>query len=181
MPTCGPTSSASVAPFRTPRPEMDLVTHAPEATWSFGAALAGILEPGDLLLVSGGLGSGKTVLARGVGAGLGVEGPVVSPTFTLVKEYDGRVPFVHADVYRLDDLAEFVDLDVGEAFDGGAVTLVEWGDVVGSVLPDDRVEITLERVENAPDSRRILIEARGPTWAARETALAALCNRSGES
>ncbi|MCZ7529334.1 MAG: tRNA (adenosine(37)-N6)-threonylcarbamoyltransferase complex ATPase subunit type 1 TsaE [Acidimicrobiia bacterium] len=155
---------------------MDLVTHAPEATLGFGAALAEILEPGDLLLVSGGLGSGKTVFARGVGAGLGVTGPVVSPTFTLVREYDGRVPFVHADVYRLDDLAEFVDLDVGEAFDGTAVTLVEWGDVVASALPADRLEITLERVDDAPDSRRILIEARGPTWAARRARLATLCD-----
>jgi tRNA threonylcarbamoyladenosine biosynthesis protein TsaE len=157
---------------------MELVTHSPDATLHFGAALAQVLKPGDLVLVGGGLGSGKTVLARGVGVGLGVDGPVVSPTFTLVREYEGHVPFVHADVYRLDDLAEFVDLDVGEAFNGAAVTLIEWGDVVGSALPDDRLEITLERVENAADSRRILIEARGPNWAAREELLAALCDGS---
>lgn len=153
-----------------------LVTDSAAATHRFGAALAAVLEPGDLILVSGNLGSGKTVLAQGVGEGLGVTGPVVSPTFTLVREYAARVPFVHADVYRLSDLAEFADLDVGEAFDGRAVTLIEWGDVVGSALPADRLDISIERVPGAPDHRGLALVPVGPSWEPRLDVLTALCD-----
>lgn len=154
----------------------EIETDSAEATRRFGTALATVLEPGDLVLVGGALGSGKTVLAKGVGEGLGVTEPIVSPTFTLVREYDARLPFVHADVYRLSDLAEFVDLDVGEAFNGRAVTLIEWGDVVGAALPSTRLDISIECVVGAEDRRRITLAPSGRSWEPRVPALATLCD-----
>lgn len=154
---------------------LEIETEGAEGTRRFGRALATALEPGDLVLVGGPLGSGKTVLAKGVGEGLGVDEPVVSPTFTLVREYAARVPFVHADVYRLSDLAEFVDLDVGEPFDGRAVTLIEWGDVVGAALPPERLDITIVRVPGAADRRLLSLAPVGRSWEPRLHRLAALC------
>src|SRR5581483_7751535 len=107
---------------------MKVTATTPAATRALGRALAELLEPGDTLLFAGALGAGKTELAKGVAEGLGVREPVVSPTFTIAREYVGRLHLVHVDVYRLDRMQEVLDLGLEDVPDD-AVTIVEWGDV----------------------------------------------------
>jgi tRNA threonylcarbamoyladenosine biosynthesis protein TsaE len=154
------------------------VTASAEETITVAGSLAPVLRPGDVVVLGGGLGSGKTTFARGVGRGLGVAEPVVSPTFTIVREYEARVPLVHVDVYRLDRVQELHDLGLEEVIDARAVTLVEWGDVVAAYLPSDRLEV---RLETGPgdDDRLITVSLHGPSWRAREDAVAAALGDAG--
>lgn len=141
-------------------------TRSAEETRRLGEALGReVLRGGDLAILSGGLGAGKTVLAQGIGAGLEVEGPVVSPTFTLVRCYVGRVPLVHVDVYRLDRFRELEDLDLEELCGPAAVMLVEWGDLVSPALPAQRLEIDLQDVGD--DERAVSVVLRGESWRSR--------------
>src|ERR1700752_2285713 len=117
---------------------------------------------GDVVLLAGDLGAGKTVFARGLAHGLGVEAPVVSPTFTLAREYRGRVRVVHADVYRLDHVRELADLGFDD-MDDDTVTIVEWGDVVSGAFGIDRLEVRLDFVPGRDDARSIAIGAVGPS------------------
>lgn len=147
-------------------------TKSSEDTRDLGAALAAVVRASDLVLVSGELGAGKTTLAQGFGRGLGVHEPIVSPTFTLVRPYAGRLPFVHCDVYRLEDLDEAADLDLAEALDAGAVALVEWGEVIAPVLPPDFLDVRME-FGDGDDDRRIRLHPVGTSWSARMGALRA--------
>ena len=142
-------------------------------TRAIGAGLASGLEPGDVVVLAGDLGAGKTVLVQGIAAGLDVTDPVASPTFTILREYEGRLRLNHLDVYRLDRLQEAIDLGLDELF-AGAVTVIEWGDGVRSVLPADRLEIALGLLppdESDDDCRAITIEAQGDRWADRADVL----------
>lgn len=145
-------------------------TKSAEDTRELGAALAALVRPGDLVLLSGDLGSGKTTLAQGFGRGLGVEEPIVSPTFVLVRMYRGRLPMVHADAYRMDHLQEVTDLDLPELLDDGGVALVEWGDVIAPVVPADFLEVRLE-FGAGDDDRRLTVRVVGPRWALRAGAV----------
>ena len=147
-------------------------------TRALAGELAALARPGDVILLIGDLGSGKTQFAKGFGAALGVGEPVTSPTFTLVRVYDsGRLPFVHADVYRLDHAQEAVDLALGELLDDGAVLVVEWGDRIASVLPNGHLEVRLEAGE-ADDERWVHVRpAGGGSWAGRANGLRAALAR----
>lgn len=149
-------------------------------TRALAAALATVARPGDVVLLVGGLGAGKTTFAQGFARGLGIEGPVTSPTFTLVRQYPcpGAGPgaravrqLVHADVYRLDSLGQVADLALPELLDGDAVALVEWGDAAAPVLGEETLTVTL-----APgpgdDDRTVRVVARGARWADRRQAVA---------
>ena len=141
-----------------------------DETRAAAGALAALAIPGDLLLLVGELGAGKTAFAQGFARGLGVTNPVTSPTFTLARTYDGRLRLHHLDVYRLDHLQEAVDLGLAEIVDDGAVTLIEWGDVVASALPSDYLEVVLS-YGSADDTRTIALSVIGPAWAGRLAAL----------
>jgi tRNA threonylcarbamoyladenosine biosynthesis protein TsaE len=125
-------------------------------TRAVGAAIASCLAPGDVVVLGGDLGSGKTTIAQGIGAGLGVTEPVVSPTFAIVREYEGRVPVAHVDVYRLDRLQELNDLGIEEVLDGTRVVLVEWGELVAPVLVGDgaHIVVRLRHPEIGPEAGR---------------------------
>jgi tRNA threonylcarbamoyladenosine biosynthesis protein TsaE len=158
---------------------MELCSRSAEETRALGARLAAVLRPGDVVVLTGDLGAGKTVLAKGIAAGLGVSEPVVSPTFTIVREYEGDIPLQHLDVYRLDHFQEVIDLGLDELLDGHAVTVVEWGEAVSALLPVDRLEVSLLLLppEEADDDTRVVeLHGVGPTWAARSRALAAAAN-----
>jgi len=145
-------------------------THSADETIALAERVGGLLAPGDLIVLAGDLGSGKTTFAKGVGRGLGVSDPIVSPTFTIVREYEGRLRLVHVDVYRLDHVQELHDLGLEELAGSDAVTLVEWGDVVEAFLPTERLEVRLEAGAD-DDDRVVTLVASGPSWHQRRDGL----------
>jgi len=149
-----------------------------EATRAFGLALARVLRAGDLVVLTGPLGAGKTTLTQGLGAGLGVRGQVASPTFIIARVHpsltDGP-PLVHVDAYRLGSLEELDALDLDAGLEE-SVTVVEWGEGLAEVLSDDRLEVTIDRPHGAAAGdedvldgsgpRRVTVRGVGPRWAA---------------
>jgi tRNA threonylcarbamoyladenosine biosynthesis protein TsaE len=140
-------------------------------TKAIGAALAGLLDPGDVVGLTGDLGAGKTRLVQGAAAALGVAEPVLSPTFMLLREYDGDPPVHHVDAYRLSGPLELEDLGLDEVFAAGAVVFVEWADRVASALPESWLELALRIAGD--DVREIQVRLHEGTWAARADRLAA--------
>ena len=152
-----------------------LSTKGAAGTEAVGEAVGSQLRIGDLVVLTGDLGSGKTTFVKGLARALGVTQMVTSPTFTIVQEYDGRLPLAHVDVYRLVRIQELHDLGFEELLEG-RVTVVEWGDAIARILPRDFVDV---RIAMGDDDRRDLeIAASGSAWVARrpglEAALAAL-------
>jgi tRNA threonylcarbamoyladenosine biosynthesis protein TsaE len=150
-------------------------TESPAGTKEVAARLARLCAPGDAILLIGDLGAGKTAFAQGFAAALGVEGPVTSPTFALVRQYRchgaGAVEtLIHADVYRTGTVGEVVELALAELVEEGAIALIEWGDLAAAALGDDALDITLtlaDRADSADLSHRTLsISGRG-RWAGR--------------
>jgi tRNA threonylcarbamoyladenosine biosynthesis protein TsaE len=147
------------------------VTRSTDETLALARAVGELLRPGDVVSLAGGLGAGKTVFARGVARALGVTEPVVSPSFTIVREYEGRMPLVHVDVYRIDTIQELHDLGFEELLRDDAVTLVEWGDVIDGMLPGERLDVRLA-AGDGDDERVVEIEGHGRSWRARAAELA---------
>ena len=146
-------------------------TTTADATRALGAALAELARPGDLVLLVGDLGAGKTAFAQGFGRGLGLEGPITSPTFTLARQYEGgRLLLHHIDVYRLEQMEEVFDVGLPELLDEGAVTLIEWGDAIAPALPSDFLEIRIA-FGAGDDDRTIELRAVGLSWNARQRAV----------
>ena len=149
-------------------------TSAVGETQALAAELAALAEPGDLVVLAGDLGAGKTAFVQGFGRGLDVTEPITSPTFTLVQQYEGRLPVHHLDVYRLDQLGEVAELGLGELLDDGGVVLIEWGDAILPVLPNDYLEVRLvfpQVGDSGDDDRRIVLRAVGPSWGRRQVSL----------
>ena len=134
-------------------------------THALGRELAGLARPGDLLVLVGPLGAGKTALTQGIGAGLGVREPVTSPTFVIARVHEGgRLPLVHVDAYRLGGMADVDDLDLDVTV-ADSVTVVEWGQGLVEQLADEHLEVRLERRDD--DVRTALLVPHGPGWAHR--------------
>lgn len=150
-----------------------VTTRSPAETDALARRVADLLVAGDVVLLAGDLGAGKTAFARGLGGGLEVTEAVVSPTFTLARVYAGRLRMVHVDVYRLDTVHELLDLGLDDLAAGDAVTVVEWGDVVSGEFVADRLEVTLELVDGHPDARAVTVTACGAAWSERADRLAA--------
>ena len=138
----------------------------PDATRAVGRRLASLLRPGDVVLLSGELGAGKTLFAGGIGDGLGVDQPVVSPTFVLVRQYEGLLPMFHADIYRLGSTAEIDDLELPAAASDG-VLVVEWGDAAGLAFGEDHL---LVRFTVEEDGARVLQLTPYGSWVSRPLA-----------
>jgi tRNA threonylcarbamoyladenosine biosynthesis protein TsaE len=141
-----------------------------EAMQALGARVASVVRAGDLVLLGGGLGAGKTTFTQGVGAGLGVRGPITSPTFVIARVHpslSGGVPLVHVDAYRLGGWDELEDLDLEATLDE-AVTVVEWGEGLAEGLAGERLEIHIDRSAHAPrgdaDLRTVRIAGVGARW-----------------
>lgn len=136
-----------------------------DAMRRFGSGLAAKLRAGDLVVLSGPLGAGKTTLVQGIGEGLGVRGPITSPTFVIARVHPsliGGPELVHADAYRLGGVAEIDDLDL-DAEMSEAVTVVEWGEGLVEGLTDDRLEIAIARSED--EHRTVHVHPIGVRWA----------------
>jgi tRNA threonylcarbamoyladenosine biosynthesis protein TsaE len=147
------------------------VLPTPEDTRALGAALGELLRPGDLVVLVGPLGAGKTALTQGIGAGLGVREPVTSPTFVISRVHrDGRIPLVHVDAYRLGGMADVDDLDL-DASVSESVTVVEWGEGLVEQLAEEHLLIRLDRGDD--DVRTAVLVPYGPSWTARLDGVAA--------
>jgi tRNA threonylcarbamoyladenosine biosynthesis protein TsaE len=137
----------------------------PDDTRALGVELAGLLRAGDLVVLVGPLGAGKTALTQGIGQGLGVREPVTSPTFVIARVHTaGRLPLVHVDAYRLGSVADVDDLDLDASTDE-AVTVVEWGQGLVEQLADEHLEVRLEREDD--DVRTAVLVPHGPSWTER--------------
>lgn len=137
---------------------MIFLTHTPEETEAVGQALAQKLLPGDIIAFRGDLGAGKTAFTRGIARGLGITGPVTSPTYTLVNEYpEGRLPLFHFDLYRLNDSDELFELGWEDYLSRGGVCAVEWSEHVSDAL-EDPILVTLEREPDHDELRRITVK-----------------------
>ena len=149
----------------------EVVVPTAEATRQVGAAIAALCRAGDVVILTGELGAGKTTLAQGIGSGLGVRGDVTSPTFVISRMHpsmSGGPALVHVDAYRLGDEAELDDLDL-DAYVDDAVTVVEWGEGIAEALSDDRLRVHVARthgaeVHGAEDTRRVTVTPVGARW-----------------
>ena len=147
------------------RREHELPT--PEDTRALGAELAELVRPGDLVVLVGPLGAGKTAFTQGLGAALGVREPVTSPTFVIARVHrGGRLPLVHVDAYRLGGVADVDDLDL-DASTADSVTVVEWGQGLVEQLADEHLEVRLDRRDD--DVRTAVLVPHGPGWEQRLT------------
>ena len=142
---------------------IDISTNNAAETLALGRRLASMLRAGDVVLLAGGLGAGKTLFASGIGEGLGVEEQMTSPSFILARSHQGFVPVIHADVYRLGTSAEFEDLDLSEQARDG-VLLIEWGDVVAHGVPEDHLMVKIEIVA---ESERLFRFIPSGSWMTR--------------
>ena len=153
-----------------------VASHAADATRQLGRALGRELRGGEVLAVSGDLGAGKTCLVQGIAQGLDVDPavPIQSPTFTLVGEYAGRLPLVHADFYRVESYARLAGAGFEDLLDGEGVVVVEWAERFPEVLPEDRLEIHIEIEPDGGEGeppRRLALRGRGPRSVELERAL----------
>ena len=137
-------------------------TNSPEETHQLGLALGRLSNPGQVYTLVGDLGVGKTVFTQGFAAGLGVIGPVNSPTFTIVQVYEeGRMPFYHFDVYRIGDVEEMEEIGYEDMFYGEGACLIEWANLIEEILPDSYVEITIEKdLKKGFEYRKITIAVK---------------------
>jgi tRNA threonylcarbamoyladenosine biosynthesis protein TsaE len=151
----------------SPRPEtaalardIEIITRSPEETMKLGEKLARYLESGAVIALRGALGAGKTCLAKGIARGLGVKETVTSPTYTIICEYEGALPFYHIDAYRLSGDGEFEALGAGELLSGEGVTVIEWSERVPLSIPPDAWTVELGLLGDG--GRRIRVRAAGP-------------------
>ena len=152
-------------PGRLTGPAADVTVPSADAMRALGRRLAGLLQAGDLVILSGILGAGKTTLVQGIGEGLGVRGPVTSPTFVIARVHPsvtGGPDLVHADAYRLTSPAEVDDLDLDATVDS-SVTVIEWGGGLAEGLASDRLEVTITL---AGQGRAVRVTGYGERWAA---------------
>lgn len=141
---------------------MTIETFTPEETFELGEQLGQKARPGEVYCLDGDLGTGKTVFTQGFARGLGIQGTVNSPTFTIVQQYDeGRLPLYHFDVYRIGDISEMDEIGYEDCFYGEGVCLIEWSTLIEEILPEHATEIRIEKDLNQGfDYRRISVEER---------------------
>lgn len=144
---------------------MTLESFSPEDTFRIGRMTGEKALPGQIYTLRGDLGVGKTVFTQGVASGLGIREPVNSPTFTIVQEYyEGRLPFFHFDVYRIEDIEEMEEIGYDDYFFGGGVCMIEWPGRIEELLPEDCIDVQIEKdLSKGFDYRRITIRQKGET------------------
>jgi tRNA threonylcarbamoyladenosine biosynthesis protein TsaE len=143
-------------------PALEIVTTSPDATRELASRLASVAAAGDVICLWGDLGAGKTVFAKGFGAGLGVRDTILSPSFVLMGEYAGRLPLFHIDLYRLATATEALDGGLLDDRQTTGVVLIEWPDRLGNALPPERLDVRIDG--GADEPRTIQLAAHGPAF-----------------
>lgn len=136
------------------------ISNNPKDTEKLGYKLGKSLKSGDILCLLGDLGAGKTALTKAIAKGLGIDDYVTSPTFTIINEYNGRLPLYHFDVYRLTSIEELYDLGYEEYFYSNGITIIEWADKIEEVLPEDTINIHINRTLNQ-NEREFIFTGKG--------------------
>ena len=154
-------------------PAISVRTSSVEDTRDLASLLIKVFKAGDVVVLSGDLGAGKTAFTQGLGLALGVEHPITSPTFTLANRYEGELTLNHLDVYRLEHFQEVEELGLSELIDSNSLTVIEWGDVISSVLTEGYLEISLNLGVGLND-RIIDFSLIGHKWLGRESELVSL-------
>lgn len=141
---------------------MIIESFSPDETYALGKEIGKHATAGEVYCLSGDLGVGKTLLTKGFAIGLDIREPVCSPTFTIIQEYDsGRLPFYHFDVYRILDVEEMEEIGYEDYFYGNGVSFVEWAELIYEILPENRIEIKIEKdMEKGFDYRKIIIDEK---------------------
>lgn len=148
---------------------MKFKANSAEETAELGLRLGRLLHKGDTICLTGELGTGKTAFTSGIARALEIEGYITSPTFTIVNEYEGRLPLYHLDVYRIGDIDEMYDIGFDEYIYGDGITVIEWADLIQGILPEERIEVKIEKDDkDKPDSRLITIKFFGHRFAGYE-------------
>jgi tRNA threonylcarbamoyladenosine biosynthesis protein TsaE len=150
-----------------------ITTESEAATQAVGRALAGVVRAGDVVVLSGDLGAGKTQLTKGLAVGLGVAEPVTSPTFNILLVHEGRIPLYHFDLYRLEVAGQLDDLDYWGTLEADGVSVVEWGDRFAEAIPEECVIVRI--LITGDDSRALEAEPRGGRGVAVAESWAAAC------
>ena len=150
--------------------EWHFTSHSPQETQRLGALLGSLARKGDVFLLVGQLGAGKTCLVQGIAWGLGIQEYVRSPSFVLVGQYQGRLPLYHVDLYRLERVPEIADLGLEEYFEGGRVSVVEWADRATELMPAEHLLVNLEVLSE--EERRIKLTSAGERYHALVQAVA---------
>lgn len=162
--------------------ELPLQSRSPSDTQAIAAAVASALRAGDVVALTGELGAGKTCFVQGAARALGVGERVTSPSFVLRREYAGRLPVLHLDVYRLETLSQVEDLGYEQVLDRTRVTFIEWGDAMAPLLPAEHLECELNlppvpasapTAADEPEPRRIVLRPHGEDWRRRLSGLSA--------
>lgn len=148
---------------------------SPDETNRFGACLGKLSQPGDVICLYGDLGAGKTALSKGIALGLEVTEHVTSPTYTLINEYMGRLPFYHLDLYRLCAEEEALELGIEEYLYGTGVTVLEWPSRIADLIPEERLEIELVKDPEAEEERQIILRPQGARYLTLVEELEATC------
>ena len=142
--------------------ECELISHSPEDTQKIGTIIGELAVPGDVLLLEGKLGAGKTCLTQGIALGLGIDDYVLSPTFVIMRELYGRLPLYHIDLYRLDNIEESMDLGLDDYFYGDGLSVVEWAEKAISIMPRRHLMIKINYINDT--GRRLLLEPSGERY-----------------
>jgi tRNA threonylcarbamoyladenosine biosynthesis protein TsaE len=148
---------------------MNLISESPEETQRFGEHLGRLAQPGDLFLLVGSLGTGKTCLTQGIAWGLGIEGYATSPSFVVINQYRGRLPLYHIDLYRLDRIEEVIELGLDDYLYGEGVSVVEWAEKALAVLPKEHLLIEMSFISDT--SRNLDLKPSGHRYVAMASKL----------
>ncbi len=144
---------------------VQLLTHSAQETFQAGYKLGNILKKGDVVCLTGGLGTGKTAFTGGIASALGIEGYITSPTFTIVNEYEGKTPLYHFDVYRITEPSEMFEIGFEEYLEGNGIVVIEWAELIKDILPDAYIKVVMEKDFNAgSDIRKLSFQFIGDRY-----------------
>lgn len=135
---------------------MQLVTHSAQETFQAGYRLGSMLEKGDVVCLTGGLGTGKTAFTGGIASALGIEGYITSPTFTIINEYQGRIPLYHFDAYRIANTDEMFEIGFEEYIEGNGIVVIEWADLIKDILPSAFISVQINKDIFVDPDKRII-------------------------